>query len=57
VRNDFQTDPQHPPRQVEEDALPRVEADEAAFVIRLDHEKDDGRDDGEIGQHASHVVG
>src|SRR5271169_5029767 len=53
---DTQPDPQNPPRHVKEDGLPRVEADEPALVVGLQYEKQDSRDNGEIGQHSGYVV-
>src|SRR5579863_8935980 len=44
-------------RYSEEDTLKRVEADEAALVIRFDHQKYDRRNKSHIGEHAGHVVG
>ena len=55
--HDAQSDPQNPPGDVKENALPRVEADEPAPVVGLKNKKDDRRDDGEIGQHAGYIVG
>src|SRR5258708_20527424 len=56
MHDNAQANPQNPPGHVEKDTLPGVEAHEAAPVVGLEHEKDDRRDDGEIGQHAGHIV-
>src|SRR5258708_36248875 len=56
MHDNAQANPQNPPGHVEKDTLPGVEAHEAASIVGLEYEKDDRRDDGEIGQHAGHIV-
>src|SRR5438270_9833291 len=40
----------------EKQALPCMEADKTVLVIGLNHQKNDCRDDGDIGQHSCNVV-
>jgi hypothetical protein len=55
--NDAQSDGYNTQSDIEEYALPGVKAHETVSVIRFDHEKNNGGDDGEVGQHSGNVIG
>src|SRR5579872_939065 len=57
MNHNAQDDPDYPPGNIEEDALPGVKTHEPVAVVRFDQQKDDRRDDGDIGQHSGYVVG
>lgn len=57
VQHDVQPDPYYPPRDVEENRLPRVKAHEPVAAVRLNQQKDNRRDDGDIRQHSSSIIG
>jgi hypothetical protein len=56
VDDEAEHDPEGSPRDREEDALEGVEADEPASVVGGHHEKDNRRNDRNVGQHPSYVV-
>jgi|SRR5271163_4721470 hypothetical protein len=45
------------PGDSEKDGLKGMEADKALSVVGLNHEKDNGWNDGEIGQSAGYIIG
>src|SRR6266849_4401026 len=53
---DLQGNPQHEQGDAKENALKGVEADEAPLVVGLQHEKNDRRDNGNVGQHSGDIV-
>ncbi len=57
VHDDAQPDPENPPAHVEEYALPCVEPDEPAAVVRLNHEEEYRGNDRDVSQHSGDVIG
>src|ERR1700687_752155 len=57
VTNECQADPEHGPCDRKEEALKRVEADEALPVERFQHQKHNCGDNGHVGERASNVIG
>ena len=41
----------------QENVLPRMESHETILVVGLDDQKNNGGDDGDVGQHSRHVIG
>src|SRR5450631_1759210 len=57
MANECQGDFEYDPSDHEEDGLKGMESDEALLVEWLQHQKNNRRNDGYIGQRASHVIG
>src|SRR5208337_5428319 len=49
-------DPEQGPGDRKEDGLKSMEANETLLVERLQHQKNNRRDDGHVGQRAGHVI-
>jgi hypothetical protein len=56
MADDRKANPKHAPGNGKEQALKGVKANEALPIERLQNEKNDGRDDREVGQRSSDIV-